>query len=419
MAKFLIEGGVPLKGKVKAQGNKNSVLKLMAACLLTDKECQLSNVPKIRDVLILGEILKRIGVEVKGLGTETLRIRAEEIKTTHLPDDLVTKLRASLVLLGPLLGRFGQARMSHPGGCVIGKRPVGTHFDALAAFGAKIIAGKKDYIAEVKKPHPADIFLDEVSVTATQNAMIMTSLIEGETRIRDAACEPDVVELAEFLKKMGVNVSGAGTPNLKIEGRKSLGGVVHRVWPDHIDVGTFAIAAAVTQGKVEITDVRKENLEMILLYLSRFGVKFSLTENSLKVFPSKLKAPERKIQTRPWPGFPTDLMSPLLVLATQAKGSTLCHDWMYENRMFFVDKLMTMGADIIVCDPHRVLVKGPTPLLGKELESPDIRAGMALILAALCAKGKSTIGKVELVERGYEEIEERLKSLGAKIRRVD
>lgn len=419
MAKFIIEGGVPLKGKVKAQGNKNSVLKLMAACLLTDKECILTNVPKIRDVLILGEILERIGVKVKGLGSNALKIQATDIETTHLPDELVMKLRASLVLLGPLLARFGQARMCHPGGCIIGKRAVGTHFDALASLGAEIVTGKSDYIAKAKKLQPANIFLDETSVTATQNAMIMASLIEGETVIRDAACEPHVVELAEFLKKMGVEISGAGTHAIQISGKKKLGGVEHRVWPDHIDVGTFAIAAAVTQGKVEITDVRKEDLEMILLYLSRFGVKFSLKKESLTIFSSKLKTFERKIQSRPWPGFPTDLMSPLIVLATQARGITLCHDWMFENRMFFVDKLIVMGADIVVCDPHRVLVKGPTPLLGRELESPDIRSGMALILAALCAKGKSTIGKIELVERGYEKIEERLRSLGARIERSE
>lgn len=419
MAKFIIEGGKPLKGKVKAQGNKNSVLKLMAACLLTDKECVLTNVPKIHDVLILGKILKRIGVTVEGLGTGTLRIQAKEIRTAHLPDELVMKLRASIVLLGPLLARCGQAQMCHPGGCIIGKRPVGTHFDALASLGAEIITGEKDYIAKVKTLHPADVFLDEISVTATQNAMIMASLIEGETKIRDAACEPHVVELSEFLKKMGVEISGAGTHTIQIWGKKRLEGASHRVWPDHIDVGTFAIAAAVTQGEVEITDIREEDLDMILLYLSRFGVKFSLKKESLTVFSSKLKTSDRKIQSRPWPGFPTDLMSPLIVLATQAKGTTLCHDWMFENRMFFVDKLIAMGADIVVCDPHRVLVKGQTPLLGRELESPDIRAGMALILAALCAKGKSTIGKIELVERGYEKIEERFKSLGAKIRRVD
>lgn len=417
MAKFIIEGGVPLKGRVKAQGNKNSVLKLMAACLLTEKECILTNVPKIRDVLILGEILRRIGVRVEGLGTNTLRIQAKEIKTTHLPDELVAKLRASLVLLGPLLAKFGQARMCHPGGCIIGKRAVGTHFDALTSLGAEIVTSEKDYVAKVKKLHSADIFLDEASVTATQNVMIMAGLIGGETRICNAACEPHVVELAEFLKKMGVKISGAGTHTVYIRGKKKLGGASHRVWPDHVDVGTFAIAAAITQGEVEITGIRKEDLDMILLYLSRFGVRFAFKKESLLILPSKLVSTQRKVQSRPWPGFPTDLMSPLIVLATQAEGMTLCHDWMFENRMFFVDKLIAMGADIIVCDPHRVLVKGRTPLLGKDLESPDIRAGMALILAALCAKGKSTIGKIEMIERGYEEIEERLQKLGARIGR--
>lgn len=417
MARFIVEGKIPLKGKIKAQGNKNSVLKLMAACLLTREECILENVPKIRDVLILGEILQKIGVKVEGLGTDRLIIQAKEIKTVHLPPELVRKLRASLILLGPLLARTGEARMVHPGGCVIGKRPVGTHFDVLSSLGAEIRVGKEGYLARVRKLQPANIFLDEASVTATENGLLMASLIEGETRIGDAAREPHVRELAQFLGKMGVRISGAGTWEMKIFGKKKLAGASHRIWPDYIDVGTFAIAGALTGGQIEIEDVRPEDLEMILLYLSRFGVRFALRGNRLLVFRSELRAPGRKIQTRPWPGFPTDLMSSLIVLSTQSRGLTLCHDWMFENRMFFVDKLITMGAEIIVCDPHRVLIRGPTPLEGKELESPDIRAGMALILAALVAEGRSVIRRIELVERGYEEIERRLRALGAKIRR--
>lgn len=391
----------------------------MAACLLTDKPCVLTNVPKIGDVLVLGEILKRIGVKIEGLGTSTLKIWAQDVKSFHLPPDLVTRLRASIVLMGPLLARLGKILMLHPGGCLIGKRAVGTHFDALSALGAKIFVGKENYRATLKTPHPADIFLDEASVTATENALMLASTILGKTTVSDAACEPHVEELCFFLEEMGARIEGAGTNLLTIKGAKKLSGVKHRVWPDHIDVGTWAIGAAVTQGEIEILDIRPKDLRMILLYLSRFGVKFSLKKKSLKVSPSKLYAPSGRIQTRPWPGFPTDLMSPLVVLATQAKGITLCHDWMFENRMFFVDKLVAMGANVVFCDPHRVLVSGPTKLSGRELESPDIRAGMALILAALCASGKSKIGRVELVERGYEEAEERLKKLGAKIERVE
>lgn len=412
MAKYIIEGGVPLRGTVKAQGNKNSILKIMAACLLTEEECQIGNVPQIGDVLVLGEILKKLGVEVSGLGTRTLRVRARQVKITDLPEALVAKLRAAIVLMGPMLARKGKVSFRHPGGCIIGRRAVGTHFDAVRVLGAEVWAKDDFYKLKLTKPRPADIFLDEASVTATENALMLAAKIPGTTTIRDAACEPHVQELCSVLEKMGAKIEGQGSNLLKIEGKKRLRGFNHQVWPDYIDVGTWAIAAAVTRGKIKIEGIRSQDLDMILLYLSRFGVKFKLKKDSLEVFPSQLKAPVGKIQTRPWPGFPTDLMSPLIVLATQAKGATLCHDWMFESRMFFIDSLIAMGANITMCDPHRVQVFGPTSLRGKELSSPDIRAGMALILAALCARGKSEIDKIELVERGYEDILGRLKSLG-------
>ncbi len=391
----------------------------MAACLLTEEECLIENVPQIGDVLVLGEILKKIGVEVHGLGTPTLRIKAKEIITSDLPEELVAKLRAAIVLMGPMLARKKEVNFRHPGGCIIGRRAVGTHFDAIRALGADVW-GKNDYYkVKLVRPRPADIFLDEASVTATENALMLAAKIPGTTTIRDAACEPHVQELCSVLEKMGAEIEGQGSNLLKIEGKRRLRGFRHKIWPDHVDVGTWAIAAALTQGRVTIKGIRKQDLSMILLYLSRFGVKFLLKKDSLTVFPSQLKVSVSKIQTRPWPGFPTDLMSPLIVLATQAKGATLCHDWMFESRMFFVDFLIAMGANITLCDPHRVQVFGPTPLRGKELTSPDIRAGMALILAALCAQGKSQINKVELIERGYENIVERLRFLGAKIKRAE
>lgn len=417
MAKFTIEGGVPLRGIIKAQGNKNSILKIMAACLLTEEECLIENVPEIGDVLVMGEILRKLGVEVRGLGTETLRVSVGKIATSNLPDDLVAKLRAALVLMGPMLVRKGKVFFRHPGGCIIGRRAVGTHFDAVRALGAEVWAKDDFYEIKLGKPQSANIFLDEQSVTATENALMLAAKIPGETIIRNAACEPHVQELCQVLKKMGANIEGEGSNLLKIKGVKELSGFRHQIWPDHIDVGTWAIASALTGGQITIEGVRKQDLEMILLYLSRFGVKHKLGRNTLEVLPSRLKAPIGKIQTRPWPGFPTDLMSPLIVLATQAKGATLCHDWMFESRMFFVDSLIAMGANITFCDPHRVQVFGPSPLRSKNLSSPDIRAGMALILAALCAKGKSEIDKIELVERGYEDVAGRLKSLGAKIQR--
>jgi UDP-N-acetylglucosamine 1-carboxyvinyltransferase len=418
MTQFLIEGGVPLKGKVRAQGNKNSILKIMAACLLTEEECRIENVPQIGDALVLGEILKSLGVKVVGLGTGTLTIQARKVPESVLPAELVAKLRASITLMGPLLARTGRAEFRHPGGCIIGRRPIGTHFAVVQALGAEISVDNNYYQAKMVKPRPADVFLDEASVTATENGLMLSSSISGETTIRDAACEPHVQELCQVLEKMGVTISGQGSNLLRIEGRKKLAGFHHRIWPDHIDVGTLAIAAGVTGGRIRIEGTRSEDLTMILIYLSRFGIKYQLADDSLEIFPSTLIAPTGKIQTRPWPGFPTDLMGPLIVLATQAKGVTLCHDWMYESRMFFADSLIAMGANITICDPHRVLVSGPTALRGKNLSSPDIRAGMALIIASLAAQGRSTVDKIELVERGYENIAERLSSLGAKIKRA-
>jgi len=419
MAKFIIKGGKPLKGEIKVSGNKNAILPIMAATVLTTQECILENVPRISDVLVMGEILKDIEVEVKGLGTSRLVINTKNVSKYVLNPDLVKKLRGSILLLGPLLARFGKARLRHPGGCIVGRRAVGTHFDALAALGAKTITGEEDYESEVTKPHPAEIFLDEASVSATENALLMASLIPGTTIIKDAACEPNVEDLANFLSKMGAKIEGAGTNRIAIKGVPRLHGAKHKISPDYIDIGTFAILAAVTKGQISIKGIKKEDLLMILLYLKRMGVRYKVNGEILTVYPSKLVSPKGKIQTRPWPGFPTDLMSPLIVLATQAEGTTLCHDWMFESRMFFVDKLISMEANITLCDPHRVLVTGPTKQKGKELESPDIRAGMALVVAALAAQGESIISKVEMIERGYEDIEKRLKSLGADIKRVE
>ncbi len=419
MAKFIIKGGKPLRGEIKVSGNKNAVLPIMAATLLTPQECILENVPKINDVVIMAKLMEELGAKIKEAGTNRWVINTGGVKRWHLNPQLVQKLRASILLLGPLLARFGKARLHHPGGCMVGRRAVGTHFEALSALGARIITGEGNYEAEVKSPHPTKIFLDEMSVTATENVLMMASLIPGKTVIEDAACEPHIEDLAGFLSKMGAKISGAGTNTIVVEGKKSLTGAKIKISPDYIDVGTFAIAAAVTGGKIVIKGVEAEHLKMILLYLERMGVKFQIKNNSLMIFPSVLVAPKGKIQTRPWPGFPTDLMSPFVVLATQAKGVTLCHDWMYESRMFFVDKLITMGANITLCDPHRVLVYGPTKLRGKELESPDIRAGMALVCAALCASATSIIGNIEMIERGYENIEKRLKTLGAEIRREE
>lgn len=418
MSRFVIRGGKPLKGTVRTSGNKNSAIKLMAASLLTGQECFLENVPEIEDVFVMGKILEGLGVSAKRVKRGSWRIKASQVRSGVLDPGLARRLRASIVLLGPLLFRVGKVKFPYPGGDLIGRRPVGTHFDALSQLGAKISAEDDFYLAQAKKLHPADIFLDEASVTATENAMMLAATLPGETIIRDAASEPHVVDLAQFLTKMGARVEGAGTSLIRVWGKENLGGVSHRVRPDHIDVGTFAIAAAATGGQIKIEEAIPEDLRMICLYLSRMGVRLRQKGQTLEVLPSRLKATQRRIQTRPWPGFPTDLMSPFIVLASQAAGQTICHDWMYEGRMFFVDKLISMGAEVTIADPHRVLVFGSTKLRGQHLASPDIRAGMALVIAALAAEGRSEIDHAEIIDRGYENLEGRLRSLGADIKRV-
>ena len=419
MAKYIICGKNNLSGQIEVPGNKNSALPILAATLLTKEDCILENVPVISDVLVMCQILQDLGVQINGVGTHKLVINTKNVNNGVLNDELVGRLRASVLLLGPLLARFGEAKMRHPGGCIIGRRAVGTHFDALETLGAKTITTDTHYESKLDKPAPGYIFLDEASVTATENVLMLASLMPGTTTIQDAACEPHIVDLAKFLKSMGAHITGEGTNKITIDGVGKLSGGKIRIGADFMDASSFAVIAAVTQSKLDICGVKQEDLEIILLYLSRMGLKFNFTGDRLTVFPSKIISPKGKIQTRPWPGFPTDVMSPFVVLATQAEGTTLCHDWMYESRMFFVDKLIAMGANITICDPHRVLVCGPTPLRGKVMDSPDIRAGMALICAALCAEGESIINNAEMVERGYENIEQRLKQIGANIRRLE
>lgn len=418
MAKFVIHGGKKLSGSVLISGNKNAVLPIMAATILTKGKCQLKNVPIIDDVVVMGRILEKLGARIKGMGTHELEIDTTKINKHKVDPELAKKLRAAILFLGPLLARFGKAKLRHPGGCIIGRRAVGAHFEALEKLGAKTITSAEDYESTVIKKRSAYIFLDEASVTATENAMMMASVIPGVTIIDDAACDPHIVDLALFLNSAGAKIEGAGTNRIRIDGVSDLHGASINIGPDYVDAGTFAIIAAVTKSKIKIENIRKEELTMILIYFKRMGLMVESANGSLTILPSTLNCPPGKIQTRPWPGFPTDLMSPFIVMATQAEGATLCHDWMYESRMFFVDKLITMGANITLCDPHRVLVSGPTRLKGKALLSPDIRAGMALVVAALCAEGESTIDNVEIIERGHEEIEKRLRALGADIRRV-
>lgn len=419
MSAFKITGGAKLRGKVKVAGNKNSALKLMVAALLADSKTTLANVPVIRDVQVMGELMKNLGVKVSGLGTNTLSIDPGSLSSYELDPELTGRIRASVVLAAPLLARFGKAVITPPGGDQIGERLLDTHFSMMKEFGVNVKRQDGKYSLSWKRRRAKDVFLEEASVTATEMALMLAATLPGRILIKDAACEPHVMDLANFIIKMGAKVEGAGTGRLTISGKKKLKGTKHKVVPDHIEGGTFAIAAAITQGNVVIEDVVFEHYSMTLHYLNDMGVKYQfLGKDKLRILPSTLVAKKRKFQTRPWPGFPTDLMSPFIVLATQTKGTVLCHDWMYEWRMFFVDDLIQMGANIFIADPHRVIVSGPTKLNADVLFSKDIRAGMSMVLAALVARGQSEIRNVEMIERGYEKVAERLEALGADIKKV-
>jgi len=404
---------------VRIAGNKNSALKLIPAALLANSPTTLTNVPIIRDVEVLLEIIENLGVKVTGKGTNDVIIDPSDISSYEPDPELSSRIRGSVVLAAPLLVKFGKAIITPPGGDQIGERLLDTHFSMMKQMGIEISRKDGRFHLYWKKKNTNSIFLEEASVTASEMGIILRSSLESETRLDDIAIEPHTLDLVNMLKRMGVNITGTGTNSLIIKGKKELRGITYKVVPDHIEGGTLIIASAITQGRVTIEDYVPEHYKMILHYFKNMGVNFREYKDKLEVLPSKLVASKRKFQTRPWPGFPTDLMSPFIVLATQTLGTILCHDWMYEWRMFFVDDLISMGANILIADPHRVIVSGPTALSADILYSKDIRAGMSLILAALAAKGESVIDNIEMVERGYEKLEKRLNSIGADIKRVD
>lgn len=418
MSRFIIEGGRPLNGEIAVAANKNAVLPMMAACLLTDDDCYLENVPAIADVSTMRAILVELGARVEPVGEKRLRINCSGVSSYHPPEHLVERLRASIVLMGPLLARFGRAHMHHPGGDAIGTRSIGTHIDALQGIGASFRVEDDVYQGQlVGRPRDAEIFLDEASVTATENAILLAASRPTATTIRNAASEPHIENLAGFLARMGTEIEGAGSNVVRIRGRTDLSGAAGIVWPDHIEAGTFAALAAACRGSITIRNIIPRHLDMVLLVLERMGVNFQVGKDFLQIEPSDLRA-VAKIQTGIWPAFPTDLTSIFIVLATQAQGMTLVHDWMYEARMFFIDRLVQMGAKVVLADPHRAVVSGPSTLRGREFVSPDIRAGIALVLAGLIATGRSEIEHIELIDRGYECIDVRLRDLGASIERV-
>ena len=418
MSKLIIEGGNKLKGSINISGNKNAILPCMAATLLTSDQVTLTNVPDISDVEVFLQIIKSLGVKVDR-DDQSLKIWAEKISTSDLPEDLTNKLRGSVLLAGSLLGRTRKVTFHHPGGDIIGKRSIEPHFEGFEQLGYETVVTDGFYkINEKKVNTDCHIFLEMPFVTGTENLLLAAVLKPGSTVIRNAASEPHVVDLCMLLNKMGAQISGIGTRTLAVQGVEKLSGTEFEIGSDTIELGTYAIAAAITKGDITLSNCKNIDLEPISWPLQKMGIRFDNTGDSIRIFSQKLTAiPELK--TNVWPGFPTDLMSAAVVLATQAEGISLLHDWMYESRMFFVDKLINMGANITIADPHRVLVYGPTPLVGKELETPDIRAGMALVLAALVAKGTSLINRAELIDRGYEDVTGNLSKIGANIKKVD
>ena len=424
MPKFMVEGGIPLHGTIRPAGNKNAALPILAACLLTDEPVILENVPNIRDVRTLAELLGVLGASVDWEGQNTLRIQAGTVHATSIDASMAARIRASILLAGPMLARTGRMVLPPPGGDVIGRRRVDTHFLALARLGA-VVDSTDGYHLETAGLIGADVFLDEPSVTATENAIMAAVLARGVTRLRNAAAEPHVQDLCHMLNSMGAQVRGIGTGTLEIEGVTSLHGTRHRIGSDHIEVGSFIGLAAVTRGEILIEDAALEHLDSTLLAYERMGIRCEprgkdlyVPENQEMLVRMDLGGHIPKIDDGPWPAFPADLTSIALVAATQCRGTILIFEKMFESRMFFVDKLVSMGARIVLCDPHRALVAGPSELRAGVVESPDIRAGMAMLLAALCAKGTSTIKNVGQIDRGYERIDERLNALGARITRV-
>jgi UDP-N-acetylglucosamine 1-carboxyvinyltransferase len=422
---FVIEGGRPLAGRVKAAGNKNGALPILAACLLSTEPVTLANVPRIRDVEVMMELIATLGVDVDWVGPNDVRVHAAEILTVHLDEALCRRIRTSILLAGPLLARERRAIVPPPGGDVIGRRRLDTHIHALTQLGAEISFGRR-YEMETLGLVGRSILLDEASVTATENAVMAAVMAAGETVLYNAACEPHVQDLCHFLCSLGARIEGIGSNRLRIEGVERLAGGEWRIAPDHIEVASFMGLAAVTGGDVTIDDARAEDLVSILPAFARLGVRVETNGLSIRVPPGQelviqddLGGQIPKIEDGPWPLFPADLTSIALTVATQARGTILIFEKMFESRLFFVDKLVGMGARIILCDPHRAIVAGPSKLYGQRVESPDIRAGWAMLIASLCAEGKSTIGNVGQIVRGYERIDERLRALGARIERVE
>jgi UDP-N-acetylglucosamine 1-carboxyvinyltransferase len=422
--RFIVEGGRRLEGTIRPSGNKNAALPILAACLLTDAPVVLRNLPDIQDVRVMLQILERLGASVEKLEANVYRIHAADEIEKNPDPDLSKKIRASILLAGPLLARCGEVSVAKPGGDAIGRRRVDTHLLALEALGAQIEVSAYEYRMSARSLSGKKMFLDEASVTATENAVMAAVLAEGETEIYNAAAEPHVQDLCHFLNLLGARIEGIGTNSLRIQGVESLGGGDFTINSDHIEIGSYIGLAAVTRSELLIEDAVPEHMLVAKHMLEKLGVEIVVEGKNIRVPREQelrvrydIGAAVPKIDDGPWPLFPADLLSIMVVIATQAEGTVMIFEKMFESRLFFTDKLISMGARIILCDPHRAIIVGGHRLHGAEISSPDIRAGMALLLAALCAKGESTIHNVHQIDRGYERIDERLNALGARIRR--
>jgi UDP-N-acetylglucosamine 1-carboxyvinyltransferase len=425
MDKFVIEGGYPLSGTVVPAGNKNAALPMLAASLLTEEEVVLGNVPRIRDVDAMLALLEDLGVSVSWRDEHEVALRASGLNTSEVDAGLASRIRASFLLSGPLVARLGEAQMPPPGGDFIGRRRLDPHLDALQALGAEIRVERSYEMWAPQGLRACDFFMDEASVMATENILMAAALTPGTSTIRNAASEPHVQDLARLLVRMGARIDGIGSNVLVVRGQRRLGGAQMEISPDHIEVGSFMALAAVTGGSIRIKGTVPDDLKMVRMVFERLGLKSHHEGTDLIVPPEqRLRVKDDagdaipKIDDGPWPAFPADLTSIALAVATQAEGMVLIHEKMFENRLFFVDKLTSMGARIVLCDPHRAIVSGPSRLHGERMESPDIRAGMAMLIASLCAEGVSEIGNVGQIDRGYERIDDRLRELGARIERV-
>ena len=425
MARFIVQGGTPLRGEITASGNKNSALPLIAASLLTEEPFVLRNLPRIRDVRGMLEILAGLGADIEELDQHSVRIQTANVQRTNIDAKLSREIRTSLLFAGPMLARFKTVTLGPPGGDVIGRRRTDTHWLAMRAMGAQLVSDQTGYGLRADKLVGGEVLLDEASVTATENALLCAVRVPGRTLIRNAASEPHVQELAMVLVEMGARIHGIGTNTIEVNGVERLRGIDHTIWSDHMEVGSFLGLAAMTHGEVVVHRCAPNHLQMTQAVFRRLGVDSDVTGDDLRVpaqdryvIQDDLGGKIPTVKSGLWPAFPSDLTSIATAVATQSEGTVLIHEWMFETRMFWVNSLEAMGARVVLCDPHRVIVLGPSQLYGTDLRSPDIRAGLALLGAALAAEGTSTIDNVEQIDRGYEAIDERLRGLGAQIERV-